>query len=79
MSVAGILDTLTFIGRTCLRVCYGSNRLSEDLGFTGGKNFNRAMLGDLAAILVDGLETKYGLRVTVGEPKKDTGNVDTGR
>jgi len=31
----------------------------------------------LAAILVDRLEAKYGLHVTVGEPKKDTGNVDT--
>ncbi len=35
MSVAGLLDTLTFIGGTCLRACYGSNRLSEDLDFTG--------------------------------------------
>ncbi|MBV5334648.1 MAG: nucleotidyl transferase AbiEii/AbiGii toxin family protein, partial [Sulfuricurvum sp.] len=56
MSIAGLLDTLTFIGGTCLRACYGSNRLSEDLDFTGGKNFNRAILSDLAAILVEGLE-----------------------
>ncbi len=77
MSAAGLLDTLTFIGGTCLRACYGSNRLSEDLDFTGGKNFNREMLSDLAGILVDRLEAKYGLHVTVGEPKKDTGNVDT--
>jgi predicted nucleotidyltransferase component of viral defense system len=77
MSVAGLLDPLTFIGGTCLRACYGSNRLSEDLDFTGGKNFKREMLSDLAGILVDRLEAKYGLHVTVGEPKKDTGNVDT--
>lgn len=77
MSIAGLLETLTFIGGTCLRACYGSNRLSEDLDFTGGKNFNRAILSDLAAILVEGLEAKYGLHVTVGEPKKDMGNVDT--
>lgn len=77
MSVAGLLDSLTFIGGTCLRACYGSNRLSEDLDFTGGKNFNRKTLSDLAAILVNRLEAKYGLQVTVGEPKKDTGNVDT--
>ncbi|MBA3005576.1 MAG: nucleotidyl transferase AbiEii/AbiGii toxin family protein [Proteobacteria bacterium] len=77
MSAAGLLDSLTFIGGTCLRACYGSNRLSEDLEFTGGKNFNRATLSDLASILVDRLEAKYGLHVTVGEPKKDTGNVDT--
>lgn len=77
MSVAGLLDSLTFIGGTCLRACYGSNRLSEDLDFTGGKNFNRKTLSDLAAILVGSLEAKYGLHVTVSEPKKDTGNVDT--
>jgi predicted nucleotidyltransferase component of viral defense system len=77
MSAAGLLDTLTFIGGTCLRACYGSHRLSEDLYFTGGKHFNRAILSDLAAVLVDSLEAKYGLQVTVGEPKKETGNVDT--
>jgi predicted nucleotidyltransferase component of viral defense system len=31
MSAAGLLHSLTFIGGTCLRACYGSNRLSEDL------------------------------------------------
>jgi len=77
MSAVGFLDTLTFIGGTCLRACYGSHRLSEDLDFTGGKKFNRATLSDLAAVLVDRLETKYGLKVTVGTPQKDTGNVDT--
>ena len=28
MSSAGLLHSLTFIGGTCLRACYGSNRLS---------------------------------------------------
>ena len=28
---AGLLRQLTFMGGTCLRSCYGSNRLSEDL------------------------------------------------
>ena len=36
LSEAGLLSQLTFIGGTCLRACYGSNRLSEDLDFTGG-------------------------------------------
>jgi predicted nucleotidyltransferase component of viral defense system len=36
MSMAGLLKNLTFIGGTCLRACYGSSRLSEDLDFTGG-------------------------------------------
>jgi len=30
LSEAGLLSQLTFIGGTCLRACYGSNRLSED-------------------------------------------------
>ncbi|MDK9705927.1 MAG: nucleotidyl transferase AbiEii/AbiGii toxin family protein [Desulforhopalus sp.] len=77
MSSCGLLDNLTFIGDTCLRACYGSNRLSEDLDFTGGKNFKREMLCDLGRVLVQRLEAKYGLDVTVEEPEKETGNVDT--
>ncbi|MBW6512157.1 MAG: nucleotidyl transferase AbiEii/AbiGii toxin family protein [Desulfuromonadaceae bacterium] len=77
MNAAGCLDTLTFIGGTCLRACYGSQLLSEDLDFTGGKTFDRETLGDLATILVDRLEAKYGLQVTVDEPKREVGNVDT--
>ncbi|MDT8334183.1 MAG: nucleotidyl transferase AbiEii/AbiGii toxin family protein [Desulfurivibrionaceae bacterium] len=76
MGGAGFLDTLTFIGGTCLRACYGSHRLSEDLDFTGEKEFNRKTLRDLAAVLVDRLEAKYGLKVTVDSPRKETGNVD---
>jgi predicted nucleotidyltransferase component of viral defense system len=44
MSEAGLLAGLTFIGGTCLRACYGSPRLSEDLDFTGGRDFKRAIL-----------------------------------
>ncbi|MCK5404159.1 MAG: nucleotidyl transferase AbiEii/AbiGii toxin family protein [Desulfobulbaceae bacterium] len=77
MGTAGFLNSLTFIGGTCLRACYGSNRLSGDLDFTGGKSFNREILSDLAHVLVNKLEGKYGLNVTVDEPKRDTGNVDT--
>jgi predicted nucleotidyltransferase component of viral defense system len=77
MSAAGLLGALTFIGGTCLRACYGSNRLSEDLDFTGGKDFKRETLSKLGTVLVDQLYTKYGLRVEMSEPVKDTGNVDT--
>jgi predicted nucleotidyltransferase component of viral defense system len=31
MSQAGLLKELTFVGGTCLRACYGSQRLSKDL------------------------------------------------
>jgi predicted nucleotidyltransferase component of viral defense system len=77
MSTAGLLRDLTFIGGTCLRACYGSNRLSEDLDFTGGRDFNREQLSDLGATLVASLRSKYGLAVEVSEPSRDTGDVDT--
>ena len=77
MSRAGLLGGLTFIGGTCLRSCYGSNRLSEDLDFTGGNNFKREMLSELGGILVTRLRAKYGLHIEMSEPVKDTGNVDT--
>ena len=77
LSDCGLLDTLCFIGGTCLRACYGSNRLSEDLDFTGGVNFDRAALAQLKPLLTERLQTKYGLAVEVSEPKKEVGNVDT--
>lgn len=77
MSRAGFLKELTFIGGTCLRACYGSQRLSEDLDFTGGAGFTREGLADLGRVLVERLEVKYGLPVEVSEPQRETGNVKT--
>jgi predicted nucleotidyltransferase component of viral defense system len=77
LSTAGLLTQLTFIGGTCLRACYGSNRLSEDLDFTGGADFTRNQLADMASVLVQSLKTKYGLDISVAEPVRDIGNVDT--
>jgi predicted nucleotidyltransferase component of viral defense system len=77
MSRAGFLKELTFIGGTCLRACYGSQRLSEDLDFTGGVGFTREGLTDLGRVLVERLEVKYGLPVEVSEPQRETGNVKT--
>lgn len=77
MSGAGLLAHLTFMGGTCLRACYGSNRLSEDLDFTGGADFSKESLTRLAQVLVEHLEAKYSLRVDVSEPTRETGNVDT--
>lgn len=74
---AGLLQSLTFMGGTCLRACYGSNRLSEDLDFTGGADFKREQLQALGKILVKRLQVKYGLVVEVSEPRRETGNVDT--
>ena len=77
MSGAGLLASLTFIGGTCLRACYGSPRLSEDLDFTGGSGFNREDLSDLAVVLTERLRTRYGLPVSISEPLKTGGNVST--
>ena len=77
MSKAGLLQSLTFIGGTCLRDCYGSNRLSEDLDFTGGTDFDKETLSKLSDILEQSFITKYGLSVKVSEPIREEGNVDT--
>lgn len=77
MSNAGLLAGLTFIGGTCLRACYGSPRLSEDLDFTGGGDFVPDSLDGLGRILESTLLDKYGLPVTVSEPKQTGGNVST--
>lgn len=77
MSTAGLLSNLTFIGGTCLRACYGSNRLSEDLDFTGGNDFKRETLAALGSVLVERLNLKYNLKVEVSEPVRIRGNVDT--
>lgn len=74
---AGLLLGLTFIGGTCLRACYGSERLSEDLDFTGGNDFQRSDLAELGDILTKRLQTRYGLPVSVSEPVKSTGKVST--
>ena len=77
LSRAGLLEQLTFIGGTCLRACYGSNRLSEDLDFTGGADFTRDQLAAMSKLLIQGLNTKYGLEVIVTDPIREQGNVDT--
>lgn len=77
LSTAGMLAHLTFMGGTCLRACYGSSRLSEDLDFTGGAGFGRDSLVAMSAILTESLKAKYGLEVEVSEPSREQGNVDT--
>ena len=77
MSAAGLLRNLVFIGGTCLRLCYGSHRLSEDLDFTGGSGFQAEDLQDLSVTLIDGLQVKYGLTVEISTPVRSPGKVST--
>lgn len=77
LSKEGLLKELTFMGGTCLRLCYGSNRLSEDLDFTGGNGFAKKLLSNMSEVLIDNLKAKYDLLVEMSEPKRESGNVDT--
>jgi predicted nucleotidyltransferase component of viral defense system len=77
MSEAGLLKGLTFLGGTCLRACYGSARLSEDLDFTGGTRFKKSDLAELVHVLTERLQTRYSLAVSVSEPVKTGGRVST--
>lgn len=65
----GLLDKLTFQGGTSLRLCYGGNRFSEDLDFAGGKDFSSTMLADMKHCIEKYIGERYGLEVTVKEPK----------
>jgi len=65
----GLLDLLTFQGGTALRLCYGAPRFSEDLDFVGGRDFSVAALMSMKSCLERYLGERYGLEVTVKEPK----------
>lgn len=66
----GLLKTLTFQGGTSLRLCYGSRRFSEDLDFAGGKDFAAAQLMDMKSCIEQYVGKRYGLEVTVKEPRE---------
>ena len=77
MNQSGLMAGLTFIGGTCLRACYGSPRLSEDLDFTGGLDFQASQLTELGAVLENTLMEKYGLPVHVSAPVREEGHTST--
>ena len=64
-----LLDQLTFQGGTSLRLCYGSPRFSEDLDFVGGRGFATTCLLDMKSCVEHYLGSRYGLEVSVKEPK----------
>lgn len=66
----GFLERLCFQGGTALRLCYGSERFSEDLDFTGGIDFNYASMNQLKECIEDYLAAQYGLLVEVKPPKE---------
>ena len=68
MHDAGLLRHLTFKGGTCLRLCHGGVRFSEDLDFSGGEAFDRVLLEGIEDVLRRRIGRHYGLEVTVKQP-----------
>lgn len=68
MEEDGLLTGLVFQGGTCLRLCYGASRYSEDLDFAGGVGFDAADLGDLKACIERALPERYQVTAEVKEP-----------
>lgn len=66
---AGLLSVLVFQGGTSLRLCYGADRYSEDLDFAGGQDFSSAQFAALKDHVESHVGGRYGLEVTVNEPK----------
>jgi predicted nucleotidyltransferase component of viral defense system len=66
----GLLDSLTFQGGTCLRLCYGAVRFSEDLDFVGGYDFAAAQLFNIKSCIEHYIGERYTLDVTVKEPRE---------
>ncbi len=64
------LDTLVFQGGTCLRLCYGAERFSEDLDFAGGLNFSSTHMKNVAQCIQEHIGKKFSLEVRVKEPSK---------
>lgn len=73
----GFLEKLIFIGGTSLRLCFNSNRLSEDLDFTGGCYFKPQDFSGLAKYLETKLSEKYNIEVIAKEPTNLKGNTST--
>ena len=65
----GLLNDLVFQGDTAVRLCYGGKRFSEDLDFAGGVDFSSRKLAQMKECIMDYLGNRYGLEVSVKEPK----------
>lgn len=67
MEDGGFLNELTFQGGTCLRLCYGASRYSEDLDFAGGAGFDFSDMSELRDALERSLRKRYDTEVAVSE------------
>ena len=67
----GLMQRLTFIGGTSLRLCYDSSRLSEDLDFNGGHDFDPSEFEGLEYEIQAYLQNKYETDVWVSKPSSE--------
>lgn len=72
MDGAGLLKFLTFMGGTCLRLCHGFSRMSEDLDFASDHELSEAEAESVGLSVKSFIEQKYGYDVTFRKPIKDT-------
>lgn len=70
---AGLLKHLVFQCGTSLRMCRGSNRFSEDLGFAGGRAFSSLSMQEIKSCIEKHIGERYGFNVQVKEPKEMAG------
>ncbi|BAP89080.1 putative uncharacterized protein [Burkholderiales bacterium GJ-E10] len=64
-----LLNEITFQGGTALRLCYGSDRLSEDIDFAGGRGFAQTDARAIKACVEGHLFRVYDLEARVKEPE----------
>lgn len=64
----GVMQRLTFIGGTSLRICYNSSRLSEDLDFNAGHDFKPSEFAGLESEIQTYIQNKYETEVWVNKP-----------
>lgn len=74
MDEAGLLDLLVFQGGTSLRLCYGAERYSEDLDFSGGRGFDRSGLDELTTCIEQAVASRYHVDTVVNTPR-DSGSL----
>ena len=77
----GFLNLLSFQGGTCLRLCYGGLRYSEDLDFAAGDAFDDLDPDLLGSSLSQALERRFDVRVRIKKPRaeRDFGGVGVKR
>lgn len=81
MSGLGLIKNLVFLGGTCLRNCYGSPRLSEDLDFSMVSTYSPENIKDkmntFGRRLLDVIKEKYGFTLSITNPKQDVEDTHT--